>query len=109
MALCEQCSAIDFHAVGVQAPGDPNYNFFALDDIPYLPLRERAEDCVFCKVVSEAFLHWAEEYYGTIDRLSLSNARVGFAALRYKSLAEIDADETDESMESTLKSVQDLG
>jgi len=98
MALCEQCSAIDFRAAGVYTPGDPNYNFFALDDIPYLPLRERAEGCVFCKVVSEAFLGWAEAYFGSVDRLSLSDARVGFAALRYKSLAEINADGADESM-----------
>jgi heterokaryon incompatibility protein (HET) len=93
MALCEQCGEIDFRAAGVHAPGDPSYNFFALDDISYLPLKERAEDCVFCKAVSEAFLRWAEAYFGTIDRLHLSDVRVDFAALRYKSRAEIDDDD----------------
>jgi hypothetical protein len=98
MALCEQCREIDFRAAGVHAPGDPQYNFFALDDIPYLPLRERAEDCVFCKVVSEAFLCWTEAHFGSVDRVSLADATVGFSALKYKSLAEIEAEETDESI-----------
>jgi len=92
MELCEQCNDIDFRAAGLHAPGDPDYNFFAMDDIPLTEVSAKAKGCSFCEMVSNSFFKWAEARFGGIDRLSLQDARVGFAALRIKGLEDDDDD-----------------
>jgi len=98
MTLCKQCSEIDFRATGLHASDDPDYNFFALDDISYLLVLERINDCVFCKIVFEAFIRWVEVYFRTLNQFFFSDAAVGFSALRTKSLTEIDIEEISSSV-----------
>lgn len=80
MELCDHCEEIDFRAAGLHAPGDPEYNFFAMDDIPLLDTIARENECFFCGIVSRAFFEWAHSAYGGLERLSLQEARVGIAA-----------------------------
>lgn len=92
MELCEHCNDIDFRAAGLHAPGDPEFNFFAMDDISFLQVTAKAKECPFCEMVSNFFFQWAEANYGGVDRLSLPEARVGFAALRIKGLEDENDD-----------------
>lgn len=92
MELCEQCNDIDFRAAGLHAPGDPEFNFFAMDDVSFLQVTAKAKECSFCEMVSNFFFQWAEANYGGVDRLSLPEARVGFAALKIKGLEDDNDD-----------------
>lgn len=92
MELCEHCNDIDFRAAGLHAPGDPEFNFFSMNDIPFLQVTAKAKECPFCEMVSNFFFQWAEANHGGVDRLSLPEARVGFAALRIKGLEDDDDD-----------------
>jgi hypothetical protein len=90
MELCEHCNEIDFRAAGLHAPGDPEFNFFSMGDIPFLQVNDKVKECSFCEMVSKFFFQWAEANYGGIDRLSLPEAGVGFAAQRIKGLENDD-------------------
>ena len=93
MELCAHCDKIDFRAAGLHAPGDPNYNFFSMDDVALLDVVARRDKCSFCEIVSRAFFEWAHAAYGGFERLSLQEARVGYAAELTKRLHEDEDDE----------------
>lgn len=100
MELCADCDKIDFHAAGLHAPGDPDYNFFSLDDVPLLDVMARQDECFLCGIVTRTFTEWEQAAYGGFGRLRLEEARVSFAAERTKTLHEIEDNELREINES---------
>lgn len=99
MELCDHCDKIDFSAAGLHAPGDPDYSFFALDDVPLLDIMAREEQCTFCGIVSRVFSKWANSAYGGFERLLLKEARVGVAAEKTFRLHEREYDESSDDGE----------
>lgn len=77
MELCERCNEIDFGIIGLQTPGDQEFNpDFDIHGINLQEVAATAEECPFCEKVCKCVYECLEEQYGSVDYISVSSSRV---------------------------------